>query len=218
MSGGQLKIEVILPLIGVALGWGLKALTDYLVSRKMEAQTFRKATFYLLKDYKALLDYDRGTTYFRRDRPSIAEFEPWRAMLEASFLEESEANSPSTSTAIELLASVDPPLAIRLHNTLRKMAAAFQRDLNKVSAQDERTYAGLLQTQDRLVATTLEELRLAALEVAKCSGFGQHRKVEAWIAERVKDEAEFSQGMDEQAEIRNRAWTLAQKDEPPSKS
>src|SRR5947208_2597943 len=96
-------LDAVLPLLGVALGWGLKTLSDYLVSRKAENRIFRKATFYLLKDYKALFDYDRGTTYFRRNKPPVKEFEPWRAVLEARFLEESQANSESVSTAIELL-------------------------------------------------------------------------------------------------------------------
>jgi|GEM_PF-5362192 hypothetical protein len=55
-------MNAILPLVGVALGWGLKALSDYFISIGAEAKTFRKATFYILKVYKALLDYDRGTT------------------------------------------------------------------------------------------------------------------------------------------------------------
>jgi hypothetical protein len=177
--------------------------------KEAEAQTLRRATFYLLKNYKALLDYDRGTTYFRRNRPPVAEFEPWRATLQARFLGESEGNLQSTSTAIDLLASLDPPLAIRLHNTLRNMTFAFQRNLSEVSKQDVQAYAGLLQTQDRLVATTLDELRIAALHVARRSGFGQHRKVERWIAERLKGDGDFSQRMDEQAATRNRAWSLA---------
>ncbi len=123
----------ILPLIGVALGWGLKAFSDYLVSRKAESRTFRKATFYILKTYKSLFDYDRGTTYFRRNRPPVEKFEPWRAVLEARFLKEAGTNSDSTSTAIELLASVDPTLAIRLHNTLKNMASTFRKDLSRVA-------------------------------------------------------------------------------------
>ena len=57
-------------------------MSDYLAARKGETGIFRKVTFYLLKDYKALLDYDRGTTYFRKNKPPVQEFEPWRAILE----------------------------------------------------------------------------------------------------------------------------------------
>lgn len=208
-------VNAILPLIGVALGWSLKALSDYLVSRKAESRTFRKATFYILKTYKTLFDYDRGTTYFRRNRPPVEEFEPWRAVLEARFLEESGANSDSTSTAIELLAAVDPPLAIRLHNTLKNMDFVFRKDLSKVAQQDERAYAKLLDSEDQLIAFTLEDLRGAALQIAKRSGLYQRRKVQAWIDERIKGEADFAQEMDEQTDIRERAMALERENEQP---
>ena len=201
--------DATLPLLGVALGWGLKTLSDYFVSRKADTRVFRKATFYLLKDYKALLDYDRGTTYFRKSKPPVTEFEPWRAVLEARFLEASQANRDSVSTAIELLASVDPPLAIRLHNTLQNMAFAFRRNLGEVAEQDEQTYADLLYTQDELVAFTLKDLHTALLHIAKYSGFGQRRKVQAWIDDRLKGETDFDKGMAEQGDIRTRAMALA---------
>ena len=208
-------VNAVLTLIGVALGWGLKTLSDYLFSRKAETRTFRKATFYILKTYKALLDYDRGTTYFRRNRPPVEKFEPWRAILEARFLEESKANSDFTSTAIELLASVDPPLAIRLHNTLKNMDFVFRKDLSKVAQQDERAYAKLLDSEDQLIAFTLEDLRGAALQIAKRSGLYQRRKVQAWIDERIKGEADFAQEMDEQTDIRERAMALERENEQP---
>ena len=189
---------------------------DHLVSRKAETRVFRKATFYLLKDYKALFDYERGTTYFRQHKPPVEEFEPWRAILVARFLEESQANSESVSTAIELLASVDPPLAIRLHNTLRNTAFVFRRNLGQVAEQDEKTYAELLYTQDKLVATTLNELQSALLHTAKCSGFGQRRRVQAWIDERLKGQADFGKGMDEQGDLRLRAIALARSPVAPS--
>lgn len=197
------------PLIGVAVGWVLKTLSDYFVSRKTETRVFRKATFYLMKDYKALLDYDRGTTYFRRSKPPVSEFEPWRAVLEARFLEASQANRESVSTAIELLASVDPPRAIRLHNTLQNMAFVFRRKIGDVAEQDEKTYSDLLYAQDQLVAFTLKDLHTALLHSAKRSGFGQRRKVQAWIDERLKGEVDFGEGMDEQTDLRRRAMELA---------
>lgn len=201
-------LDAALPLIGVALGWFLKTLSDHFVSRKADTRVFRKATFYLLKDYKALLDYDRGTTYFRKNKPPVSEFEPWRAVLEARFLEASQANRDSVSTVIELLASVDPPLAIRLHNTLQNMAFAFRRKLGKVAEQDERTYADLLHAQDELVAFTLKDLHTALLSTAKRAGFGQRRKVQTWIDDRLKGESDFGKRMDEQGDIRDRAVAL----------
>jgi hypothetical protein len=204
-------MEIVQPLLAVAFGWGLKVLTDHLAGRKVEIQTLRKATFYLLKDWKALFDYERGTNYFRRDHPPIETFEPWRAVLQARFLEESEANSKSTSAAIELIASIDPPLATRLHNTLKNMAFAFRKDLGQVALQEEATYAGLLDSQDALVATTRLELEAAALDIAKRSGWAQRRGVQRWFKERRQGASDFGKGMDDQAELRARAFALEQK-------
>src|SRR5260221_284051 len=68
--------------------------------------------------------------------------------------------------------------------------------------------------RDRLVAVVLEELRVAALHVAGKWGLGQRRKVQAWIDERLKGEGDYIQGMDEQADIRERAVTLEREHAP----
>jgi hypothetical protein len=201
----------ILALVGVAVGWGLKVFSDYVVATIADQKTFRKAAFYILKDYKALLDYDRATTYFRKQRPGVEVYEPWRAILQARFLHDSGANAESTSTAIELLASVDPTLAMRLHNTLRNMAFAFRKDLGKVAIEDPETYVQLVYSQDKLVAFTLKDVHDAALQIAQHAGFGQRKKVQAWIREREAGESEFVQGMEEQAELRDRAMALGQR-------
>ena len=80
-----------------------------------------------------------------------------------------------------------------------------RKDLSQVAEQNQEVYAKLLETQDQLVAFTLEDLRVAALQIAKHSGLRQERKVQAWIDERLKGEADFLQGMDETADIRERA-------------
>jgi hypothetical protein len=88
------------------------------------------------------------------------------------------------------------------------MAFAFRKNLGKVAGQDEATYVQLLDTQDELVAFTLNDLHDAALQVAKRAGVGQHRKVQRWIRDREEGESEFAEGMDEQAAVRNQAIAL----------
>ena len=199
----------LLPLFGVALGWGLKALSDYLFSRKQDVRTFRKATFYLLSSYKSLYDYDRATTYFRLKKPSVADFEPWRKVAETHFFRESEANSATLSRVVELLASVDPTLAAHVHNSLKRIARAFERDLGTVAEQDPKVYVGLVDTQDQLVATTLNDLQNATISAAKNSGIGMRRKVKIWFDERAEGETDFQQGMDEQKDLREKASSIS---------
>jgi hypothetical protein len=71
-----MKIETLLPLFGVILGWGLKSISDYFATRKEDVRRYRIATFYVLKAHKSLMDYERGTRYFRLNQPTIEEFEP----------------------------------------------------------------------------------------------------------------------------------------------
>jgi hypothetical protein len=74
----------LLPLVGVILGWGLKSITDYLIQRKVDVRQYRAATFYLLRAYKSLMDYERGTQAtasvlaFRRRLPMSQEKQPHR--------------------------------------------------------------------------------------------------------------------------------------------
>src|SRR5258708_1818163 len=114
-----MDLKTLLPLVGVVVGWGLKYLSDYLTQKKEEIGRYRTATFYLLRAHKFLMDYERGTRYFRQERPTIDEFEPWRAILEARFLESVEAYDKTTSKAVETLASIDRPLAARIDTTIK---------------------------------------------------------------------------------------------------
>ena len=66
-----MKIETLLPLFGVILGWGLKSISDYFATRKEDVRRYRIATFYVLRAHKSLMDYERGTRYFRQNRPTI---------------------------------------------------------------------------------------------------------------------------------------------------
>lgn len=124
-----MKIEMLLPLFGVILGWGLKSISDYFATKKEDVRRYRIATFYVLRAHKSLMDYERGTRYFRQNRPTIEEFEPWRAILEARFREGLEVNADTTSKAVETLASVDPPLAARIDNTIKNVLFTFKKDL-----------------------------------------------------------------------------------------
>jgi hypothetical protein len=64
-SKPSMKLETLLPLLGVIVGWGLKTLSDYLTQRKEDVTRYRTATFYLLRAYKSLMDYERGTRFER---------------------------------------------------------------------------------------------------------------------------------------------------------
>ena len=196
-----MNFVALLPLVGVVVGWGLKSITDYMIQKKMDVKERRAATFYLLRAYKSLMDYERGTRYFRLERPTIDKFEPWRAILEAKFLDNVEAQSKTTSNAVESLALIDPPLAARMDNTIKNLLFTFQKDITPLSESDPERYVKLLDNQDTLVEMALADFKTVALRLASQSGFRQKRNVARWFSERERGTTDFMDTMREQQDL-----------------
>ena len=190
-----MKIDPLFSLLGVILGWALNSLSQYFSTRREDVRRYRIATFYVLRAYKSLMDYERGTRYFRQNRPTIEEFEPWRAILESRFRESLEVNADSTSKAVETLASVDPPLAARIDNTIRNILFTLKKDLAALSQSDPETYARLIYNQDQLVEITLADFETVALALAGRGGF--RRKTRRWLSERRSGTKDFMETMRE---------------------
>jgi hypothetical protein len=196
-----MKLEAMLPVIGVIVGWSLKTVSDYLTQRKEDTKRYRVATFYVLRIYKSIMDYERGTRFFRQENPTIDRFEPWRAILEAKCCESIEVNSDATSKAVEILASVDPPLAARLDNTIKNMLFTFKKDMPSLATNDQERYAKLLYNQDQLVEMTLKDFQTVALKLASRAGFGQKANVRRWFDERESGTKDFMDSMREQEDL-----------------
>jgi len=78
--------QILLPLIGIVVGWMLKSATDLLTASHRERATRRKCTFYLLRAWKALLDYERFVSLVTSSQPDVEEYEPQRRSFAARFL------------------------------------------------------------------------------------------------------------------------------------
>lgn len=196
-----MKIETVLPLIGVILGWGLKSISDYFATKRDDVRRYRIATFYLLRAFKSLMDYERGTRYFRQERPAIENFEPWRAILEARFRESLQVQADTTAKAVETLASVDPPLAARIDNSIKNLLFMFRKDMTALSKSDPETYAKLIYNQDQLVDMTLADFKTVALNLAARSGFRHKSKAVRWFSDRESGTKDFMETMREQNEL-----------------
>lgn len=197
-------------LLGILFGWGLKTLSDYISMRRTESRTFRKATFFIMRAYKALLDYERGISYFRKSRPDVDVFEAQREVLEKRFLSRVEIDQNATWAAVNLLASVDPPLAARIDNTLKNLLLTFGGGRQKkVLEQDPEGYAQLIYKQDKLLDFTLSDLWTVALKLSARCGVIDRLRVGKWFKDRVgKGRKEFNEGMDNQTELMERLWRL----------
>jgi hypothetical protein len=197
-----MKLETLLPLVGVFVGWSLKTVSDYLTQRKEETRHYRVATFYILRIYKSITDYERATRFFRQENPTVEKFEPWRAILESRCRESFEVNAHTTSKAVETLASINPPLAARLDNTIRNILFTFNnKNMPSLAINDQDRYAKLLCNQDQLVEMTLKDFKTVALKLASCGGFRQKAIISHWFAERERGTNDFMDRMHEQEDL-----------------
>jgi hypothetical protein len=147
------------------------------------------------------MDYERGTRFFRREKPTIGRFEPWRAILEAKCCESIEVNSDATSKGVEILASVDPPLAARLDNTIKNILFTFKRDMLSLATNDQERYAKLVYNQDHLLEMTLKDFQAVALKLASRAGFKQKANVRRWFDERERGTKDYTDSMHEQEDL-----------------
>jgi len=120
-----LTIEAVLPILGVILGWGLKSFADYLASRRSDMRVYNKAIFFILRAWKILMDYDRGTDYFRKKKPAPEKFEAWRAILAKNFVDNFGESPDTVSEAVRILSEADPAMATRLDNSIRRILSTF---------------------------------------------------------------------------------------------
>ena len=199
-----MTIDAILALAGVALGWGLKSLSDYLGMRRGEIRTYNKAVFFVLRAWKDLLDYDRGTDYFRKKKPTPEQFEPWRAILARKFVENFDGHSATVSEAVRVLSEADPTLATRLDNSIRRIMSTFPPHVAELPKSDPERYRQLIYNQDYIVDLTLSDFEKVANKLAARSGLLQQFHVRRYFSSIRKGTKEFNEGMSEQDGMLNK--------------
>jgi hypothetical protein len=175
--------------------------------RRGEIRTYNKAVFFILRAWKCLLDYDRGTDYFRKNKPSPEEFEPWRAVLAGKFVENFEDQSETVSDAARTLAEVDPALAARLDSTIRRVLATFSPHIAGLSKADPERYRKLIYNQDYIVDLTLCDFEKVANTLASRSSLLQRLHVFLYFKSVRKGTAEFNQGMKDQDPVLSKVIT-----------
>lgn len=200
----ELIIEAIGSLVGVVVGWVLKSLADYLGLRRGDIRTYNKAIFFVLRAWKDLLDYDRGTDYFRKKKPTPEQFESWRAILAEKFVENFKEHSESVSEAVRILSEADPSMATRLDNTIRRILSTFPPHVADLAKSDPQRYRQLIYNQDYIVDLTLSDFERVANVLAARSGLLQQFRVHRYFRSIRKGTKEFNEGMNEQDEMLNK--------------
>ena len=189
------SLQSLFPLIGVVIGWVLKSGTDFLAASYRERATRRKCTFYLLRAWKALLDYERVVSMLTSRRPDVEEYEPMRAHFANRFLARLTEDKDSLATSVDMLASVDPTAAAQLDNTIKNIMNGVQAGFEDVIRDDPAAYVEAMNSHNELIDWTLSDFRDMAEKLAGRSGFLQRRKVSRWFQARIDGRKEFTEGI-----------------------
>jgi hypothetical protein len=192
-----MKIESLLPLIGVVIGWVLVSGKDLVTHSIKERSLARKCTFYLLRAWKALLDYERLISFITRQRPDVDAYEPMRDRFAKRFLARIAEDQDSLATGVETLASIDPTAAAQLDNTIKNIRFALEEDFSDIVQGDPEAYVELMNSHNGLIDWTLSDFQMMAEKLASKSGFFQKRNVSAWFQARIDGGQEFKGGIDE---------------------
>lgn len=184
-------MDSLLPVIGVVIGWMLKSGTDFLTASHRERATRRKCTFYLLRAWKALLDYERLVSLVTSRKPDVEEYEPLRQSFAARFLSRIAEDKDSLSTGVDMLASIDPTAAAQLDNTIKNIRLAVRPGFEGLVKDDPHAYVEAMNSHNELIDWTLSDFQDMAEKLARRSGFFQKRKVSSWFQARLEGSKEF---------------------------
>lgn len=189
-------LKLILPLIGVVIGWLLKTLTDWIREVAARTKELNKATFYFLRAFKTLLDYERFLRNFRTDRPSVEDLVPNQIIIWDRFLRRSEIEKECYFNAVEALSSIDPALAIRADNTLKNLLDHFNNaPFPEDAGRNPELYAKLLYIHDEVVDFTLGDLEMLTKRLSRRCGLLTRFRIWRWFRERQKGEKDVTYSM-----------------------
>lgn len=189
-------LKLILPLVGVVIGWLLKTLTDWVREAAARTKELNKATFYFLRAFKTLLDYERFLRNFRTDRPCVEDLVPNQIIIWDRFIRRSELEKECYFNAVEALSSIDPALAIRADNTLKNLLDHFNNaPIPEDAGRNPELYAKLLYIHDELVDFTLGDLEMITKRLSRRCGCLTRFRIWRWFREREKGEKDVTDSM-----------------------
>jgi len=192
-----------LALTGVLLGWLLKLQSDVFAWWINDRRQYRKATFYLLRAYKAILDYDRATTHFRNARPEVDVYHKQREHAVTLVLNALDYGDDTFKEAIDLLSQISPALAMNAHESLMRVTQVMQFDAAPVLERSAHAYVELMRAEDYVLGLAQTNLRKALFRSARKS----FSVISTWrwlrVRESAKGRAEYSQGLEQHKPLRD---------------
>lgn len=191
----QKGIIVLLPIIGIVIGWLLKTATDFFLRAKDDWAKRRECIFYLLQSWKNVLDYERYISHLSNQGLEIGEYEEMRTGLSQKLRDQLLASKDSLKSGIVSLASVDPTAAAQLENTLKNFIALLGYDFSELLERDPAMYQAFNKEFYAQIDWTLSDMAEQAGKLATKAGPFQKRRVKTWFGARIEGGSDFHEGM-----------------------
>jgi len=191
----QKAIILLMPIIGIVIGWILKTSTDLLLKAKDDWVKRRECIFYLLQSWKNILDYERYISRLSKQGLEIIEYEEMRTSLSQQLRDQLLASKDSLKSGIVSLASVDPTAAAQLDNTLKNFITLLGYDFTELIERDPAIYQAFNKEFYGQIDWTLSDMADQAEKLACKAGPLQRRRTKKWFDARIAGGSEFHEGV-----------------------
>ncbi|HAS8600527.1 TPA: hypothetical protein I7783_21490, partial [Vibrio vulnificus] len=129
--GEVMEIKDLLPILGVALGWGLSELGGFMKNRAARARTIKQAIATLYKLNFDMLQVKRAQEYYKSNAPSdLATWERGRQRSFQKHLNFSEKTLGKINESVSLISQEYPLLAFRLDGAISAYTSIINSKLD----------------------------------------------------------------------------------------
>lgn len=137
-------LEHLIPIIGVAVGWGLSEFSNAFQGRTARVRAVRKAISTLYKINCEMLQVKISQEFYKNNFPKdVAQWERGRKRAFEKFFDNSDEALQKIDKAISLIAEYYPLLSFRLSEAIQKYRFLCDRSLESFT-NDSETYIKML--------------------------------------------------------------------------
>ncbi|WP_086482077.1 hypothetical protein [Oceanospirillum sanctuarii] len=133
-----MEIKDILPILGVALGWGLSELGGAIKARAARARAIRKSITALYKLNFEMLQIKMAQEFYKNNNPSsLAEWERGRQRSFEQYSDVTDETKKNIDEAVSLISQEYPLIAFRLGEAINKYNFLRNRKLDSFVEKQE---------------------------------------------------------------------------------
>jgi hypothetical protein len=136
-------LKDILPIVGVAIGWGLSEIAGAVKSRSHRRRSLRKAIYSLYKLNLEILEVKGMQEHIKNESTDLSEWESGRQHAFCNYADNSDQFAKELDDAVMLISEDYPLIAVKLSQYIRKYRYIKKKKLNHFT-DDESQYMTLL--------------------------------------------------------------------------